>query len=166
MDLGRRLVAELVGTFWLVLGGCGAAVLAATFSADTDGPFVGIGLVGVSLAFGLVTPPYGLCLLIASAIGEIRMVQALRDVAGVAALALHLRHVQRVDVGEGHAPDAFSGHRCVVSRRVVGQRAGRVEVVRTVRRSRRSTSATRPAASGTSSRLPTSIGRRNGRPAT
>ncbi len=35
----------------------------------------------VSLAFGLVTPPYGLCLLIASAIGEIRMVDALKDVA-------------------------------------------------------------------------------------
>jgi TRAP-type C4-dicarboxylate transport system permease large subunit len=34
----------------------------------------------ISLAFGLVTPPYGLCLLIASAIGEIRLVQALKDV--------------------------------------------------------------------------------------
>jgi aquaporin Z len=52
MDMGRRLVAELVGTFWLVLGGCGAAVLAATFGGDEQ-PFVGIGLVGVSLAFGL-----------------------------------------------------------------------------------------------------------------
>ena len=44
---GRKLGAELIGTFWLVLGGCGAAVLAAGF------PKVGIGLVGVSLAFGL-----------------------------------------------------------------------------------------------------------------
>lgn len=43
----NRLVAEAVGTFWLVLGGCGSAVLAAAF------PEVGIGLVGVSLAFGL-----------------------------------------------------------------------------------------------------------------
>ena len=43
----RRLVAEFVGTFWLVLGGCGSAVLAAAF------PEVGIGLLGVSLAFGL-----------------------------------------------------------------------------------------------------------------
>src|SRR4249919_1158545 len=47
MELKRRLSAELVGTFWLVFGGCGSAVLAATF------PDVGIGLLGVSLAFGL-----------------------------------------------------------------------------------------------------------------
>ena len=47
MDLGRRIGAEFIGTFWLVLGGCGSAVLAAKF------PGVGIGLVGVSLAFGL-----------------------------------------------------------------------------------------------------------------
>lgn len=43
----RRLAVEFVGTFWLVLGGCGSAVLAAAF------PKVGIGLLGVSLAFGL-----------------------------------------------------------------------------------------------------------------
>jgi aquaporin Z len=49
MDV-RKLGAELVGTFWLVLGGCGAAVLAAGFMPDTN---LGIGLVGVSLAFGL-----------------------------------------------------------------------------------------------------------------
>ena len=42
-----KLAAELLGTFWLVLGGCGSAVLAAAF------PEVGIGLAGVSLAFGL-----------------------------------------------------------------------------------------------------------------
>jgi aquaporin Z len=47
MALNRRLAAELLGTFWLVFGGCGSAVLAATF------PNVGIGLLGVSLAFGL-----------------------------------------------------------------------------------------------------------------
>ena len=52
----NRLVAEFFGTFWLVLGGCGSAVLAAAF------PEVGIGLLGVSLAFGLtvVTIAYGL----------------------------------------------------------------------------------------------------------
>lgn len=43
----RRLAAEFFGTFWLVFGGCGSAVLAAAF------PEVGIGLLGVSLAFGL-----------------------------------------------------------------------------------------------------------------
>src|SRR4029078_6900927 len=42
-----KLSAEFIGTFWLVLGGCGSAVLAAKF------PEVGIGLTGVSLAFGL-----------------------------------------------------------------------------------------------------------------
>ena len=46
-DLPRRSVAEFFGTFWLVFGGCGAAVLAAGF------PNLGIGFVGVSLAFGL-----------------------------------------------------------------------------------------------------------------
>jgi aquaporin Z len=44
---GNRLAAEFLGTFWLVFGGCGSAVLAAAF------PDVGIGLLGVSLAFGL-----------------------------------------------------------------------------------------------------------------
>ena len=47
MILAKRCVAELVGTFWLVLGGCGSAVLSASFHN------VGIGLLGVSLAFGL-----------------------------------------------------------------------------------------------------------------
>jgi aquaporin Z len=47
MQLSRRLGAEAIGTFWLVSGGCGSAVLAAAF------PEVGIGLLGVSFAFGL-----------------------------------------------------------------------------------------------------------------
>ena len=46
-DMFPKLSAEFIGTFWLVLGGCGSAVLAAAF------PGVGIGLMGVSLAFGL-----------------------------------------------------------------------------------------------------------------
>ena len=46
-SLSQRLTAEFLGTLWLVLGGCGSAVLAAAF------PSVGIGLLGVSLAFGL-----------------------------------------------------------------------------------------------------------------
>jgi aquaporin Z len=47
MSLSRRMAAELIGTFWLVLGGCGSAVLAAGF------PHTGIGFAGVALAFGL-----------------------------------------------------------------------------------------------------------------
>lgn len=47
MPLSRRLAAEFIGTFWLVFGGCGSAVIAAGF------PDVGIGLLGVALAFGL-----------------------------------------------------------------------------------------------------------------
>jgi aquaporin Z len=59
MNLSNKLAAEFVGTFWLVLGGCGSAVLAAAF------PQVGIGLTGVSLAFGLTV------LTMAFAIGHI-----------------------------------------------------------------------------------------------
>src|SRR5947208_297012 len=47
MNLGKRTTAEFIGTFWLVLGGCGSAVLAAAF------PALGIGFAGVALAFGL-----------------------------------------------------------------------------------------------------------------
>ncbi len=47
MSMVRRAAAEAVGTFWLVFGGCGSAVIAASF------PDVGIGLLGVALAFGL-----------------------------------------------------------------------------------------------------------------
>src|SRR5512141_1999620 len=47
MSLSKRAFAEFIGTFWLVLGGCGSAVLAAAF------PQLGIGFHGVALAFGL-----------------------------------------------------------------------------------------------------------------
>lgn len=59
MSMAKKLGAEFIGTFWLVLGGCGSAVLAAAF------PDVGIGLLGVSLAFGLTV------LTMAYAIGHI-----------------------------------------------------------------------------------------------
>lgn len=59
MTLLKRCIAEFIGTFWLVFGGCGSAVLAASFTnqgaklnGDTAFP-LGIGLLGVSLAFGL-----------------------------------------------------------------------------------------------------------------
>jgi aquaporin Z len=59
MSMSKKLGAEFVGTFWLVLGGCGSAVLAAGF------PELGIGFVGVALAFGLTV------LTMAFAIGHI-----------------------------------------------------------------------------------------------
>ena len=59
MSLTKKLSAEFLGTFWLVFGGCGAAVLAAAF------PTLGIGFVGVALAFGLTV------LTMAYAIGHI-----------------------------------------------------------------------------------------------
>ena len=59
MSLTRRSLAELLGTFWLVFGGCGAAVLSAAF------PGLGIGFAGVALAFGLTV------LTMAFAIGHI-----------------------------------------------------------------------------------------------
>ena len=59
MSIGKRALAEFFGTFWLVFGGCGAAVLAAGF------PTVGIGFLGVALAFGLTV------LTMAFAIGHI-----------------------------------------------------------------------------------------------
>ena len=59
MNLGKRTTAEFIGTFWLVFGGCGSAVLAAAF------PALGIGFVGVALAFGLTV------LTMAFAIGHI-----------------------------------------------------------------------------------------------
>jgi aquaporin Z len=59
MKLSKKLAAEFIGTFWLVLGGCGSAVIAAAF------PDVGIGLLGVAFAFGLTV------LTMAFAIGHI-----------------------------------------------------------------------------------------------
>lgn len=59
MSLGKRVGAEFLGTFWLVFGGCGSAVLAAAF------PQLGIGFLGVALAFGLTV------LTMAYAIGHI-----------------------------------------------------------------------------------------------
>lgn len=58
----KKFIAEFIGTMWLVLGGCGSAVLAANFTSE---PFIGIGLVGVALAFGLTV------LTIAYALGRI-----------------------------------------------------------------------------------------------
>ncbi|RYY52005.1 MAG: aquaporin Z, partial [Chitinophagaceae bacterium] len=65
MTLGKRAAAEMLGTAWLVFGGCGSAVLAAKFMTADGAVNLGIGFVGVSLAFGLTV------LTMAYAIGHI-----------------------------------------------------------------------------------------------
>jgi len=63
MSIGKRFLAEMFGTFWLVFCGCGSAVIAASFAGPVHG--LGIGFVGVSFAFGLTV------LTMAYAIGHI-----------------------------------------------------------------------------------------------
>ena len=78
--LSQRLAAEFFGTFWLVFGGCGAAVLASGV------PDVGIGYLGVALAFGLTV------LTMAYAVGHVsrRPLQPGRDLRARAAAAVRL----------------------------------------------------------------------------
>ncbi|MGD8542057.1 MAG: aquaporin Z [Desulfobacteraceae bacterium] len=121
----KQLVAEFFGTFWLVLGGCGSAVLAAAF------PHVGIGLLGVSLAFGLTV------LTMAFAIGRISgchlnpavslglwaggrfpardlvsyiIVQVLGGLAGAAVLYFIASGKAGFDVSAGFAANGFGAH--------------------------------------------------------
>ncbi len=125
MGLGRRAAAEVFGTFWLVFGGCGSAVLAAAF------PDVGIGLLGVSLAFGLTV------MTMAYAIGHISgchlnpavtfglvaarrfplgeaipyiAAQVLGGVLGAATLYLIASGKAGFDVGAGFAANGFGEH--------------------------------------------------------
>src|SRR5271155_1544007 len=65
MPLSKRAIAEFFGTFWLVFGGCGTAVLAAGFPSKIPGVNFSIGFVGVAFAFGLTV------LTMAFAIGHI-----------------------------------------------------------------------------------------------
>src|SRR5215470_16024852 len=65
MPLAQRAVVELIGTFWLVFGGCGSATLAIAFPSITASPNFGIGFYGIALAFGLTV------LTMAYAIGHI-----------------------------------------------------------------------------------------------
>lgn len=121
----KRYGAEFFGTFWLVLGGCGSAVLAAGF------PNVGIGLLGVSLAFGLTV------MTMAYAIGHISgchlnpavtiglwaggrfsakevvpyiVSQVVGGVAGAGVLYLIANGQQGFNVAEGFAANGFEGH--------------------------------------------------------
>jgi aquaporin Z len=123
--MSRKLCAEFIGTFWLVLGGCGAAVLAATF------PETGIGFVGVALAFGLTV------LTMAYAIGHISgchlnpavsvglwlggrfpgdqlapyiITQVLGAIAGAGALFLIASGAPDFDLAGGFASNGFGEH--------------------------------------------------------
>ena len=120
-----KLLAEAIGTFWLVLGGCGSAVLAAAF------PDLGIGFVGVSLAFGLTV------LTMAAAVGHISgchlnpavtaglvaggrfplkdalgyiVAQVIGGVAGAGVLYLVARGIPAFDVAAGFASNGYEAH--------------------------------------------------------
>ena len=125
MHLTKRLTAEFIGTLWLVLGGCGSAVLAAAY------PSLGIGFVGVSLAFGLTV------LTMAYAIGHVSgchlnpavsvglwvgrrfpgrdlvpylIVQVLGGIAGAGVLYLIAGGNAGFDVTAGFASNGFAEH--------------------------------------------------------
>jgi aquaporin Z len=125
MTLGNKLSAEFLGTFWLVLGGCGSAVISAAF------PGVGIGLLGVSIAFGLTV------LTMAFAIGHISgchlnpavtvglvvggrhpasqalpyiVAQTLGAIAGAGVLYLIASGTAGFDVSAGFASNGFGEH--------------------------------------------------------
>ena len=125
MPMSKRLGAEFIGTFWLVLGGCGGAVLAAAF------PGLGIGFLGVALAFGLTV------LTMAFAIGHISgchlnpavsvglvvggrfpasellpyiVVQVLGAIAGAAVLYIIASGHAGFDAGAGFASNGYGEH--------------------------------------------------------
>ena len=125
MPLAKRSAAEFLGTFWLVFGGCGSAVLSAAF------PKVGIGLLGVSLAFGLTV------LSMAYAIGHISgchlnpavsiglavgkrfpfselpayiVAQVLGAIAGAGVLFVIASGQAGFDVSAGFASNGYAGH--------------------------------------------------------
>ncbi len=125
MSLTKRFTAEFLGTFWLVFGGCGSAVIAAAF------PAVGIGLLGVSFAFGLTV------LTMAYAIGHISgchlnpavsiglytgkrfpasdllpyiMAQVLGGIAGAGVLYVIASGKAGFDVTAGFASNGFAAH--------------------------------------------------------
>lgn len=121
----RKLAAEFMGTFWLVFGGCGSAVLAAAF------PGVGIGLLGVSLAFGLsvltmayalghisgchLNPAVSLGLTVAGRfparqVPPYVLAQLLGGAAGAGALYLIARGAPGFDVSRGFASNGFGAH--------------------------------------------------------
>jgi aquaporin Z len=124
-DMTKRLGAEFFGTFWLVLGGCGSAVLAAGF------PNLGIGFVGVALAFGLtvLTMAYaighvsgchlnpavsiGLCAggrFPAKELGPYIISQVLGGIAGAAVLYMIASGKTGFDLAAGFASNGYGAH--------------------------------------------------------
>ncbi|HEU0122081.1 MAG TPA: aquaporin Z [Bryobacteraceae bacterium] len=125
MSLSKRAVAEFFGTFWLVFGGCGSAVLAAAF------PSVGIGFLGVSLAFGLtvltmayaighisgchLNPAVSIGLTVARRFPATELVhyiaaQVLGGIAGAGTLLLIASGRAGFDVTAGFASNGFGAH--------------------------------------------------------
>lgn len=125
MPLRNKLAAEFVGTFWLVFGGCGSAVIAAAF------PDVGIGLLGVSLAFGLtvvtmayaighvsgchLNPAVSLGLVVggrhpASELGPYIAAQVVGAIAAAAVLYLIASGKAGFDVSAGFASNGYGEH--------------------------------------------------------
>jgi aquaporin Z len=125
MSIQKRAFAEFIGTFWLVFGGCGSAVLAAAF------PNVGIGLLGVSLAFGLtvLTMAYaighisgchlnpavttGLCVARRFPTSEVLpyvVAQVLGGILGAAVLYLIASGKPGFDIAGGLAANGFGAH--------------------------------------------------------
>jgi aquaporin Z len=121
----KKLAAEFIGTFWLVLGGCGSAVLAAAF------PDVGIGLLGVSLAFGLtvvtmayaighisgchLNPAVSLGLAVGGRFGSSELLpyivaQVLGGIAAAGVLYLIASGQPGFDVSAGFASNGFGEH--------------------------------------------------------
>jgi aquaporin Z len=125
MPLSKRAIAEFFGTFWLVFGGCGAAVLAAGF------PTVGIGFAGVALAFGLtvltmafaighisgchLNPAVSLGLVVgkrfpASELGAYVVAQVAGGIAAAGVLYIIASGAVGFDVHAGFASNGFAEH--------------------------------------------------------
>lgn len=125
MPLGKRAIAEFFGTFWLVFGGCGAAVLAAKF------PGVGIGFLGVALAFGLtlltmafaighvsgchINPAVSLGLVVgkrfpASELAHYVIAQVLGAIAAAGVLYVIASGAPGFDVHAGFASNGYGAH--------------------------------------------------------